>query len=89
VYNRIDKNQPKLERKRESRGLFPRADRAPSVTRVAGVSTWVLHRGINGWDVYQFWADGSYGPYLWEALLEIAREPGGDVIGLSAFFSEV
>ncbi len=56
------------------------------MTRVAGVSTWVVHRAVNGITVYQLWADGTYGPYLWETLLAITRESEGDAVGLSAFF---
>ncbi len=59
------------------------------MTRVAGVSTWVLHRTLNGQTVYQLWADGTYGPHLWETLLKITRERGGDAVGLSGFFPEV
>jgi sarcosine oxidase subunit gamma len=59
------------------------------MTRVAGVSTWVVHRAINGTTVYQLWADGTYGPYLWETLLKITRESGGDAVGLSVFFPEL
>jgi sarcosine oxidase subunit gamma len=59
------------------------------MTRVAGVSTWVVHRAINGKAVYQLWADGTYGPYLWETLLKISREFDGDAVGLSVFFPEL
>ena len=74
-------------------GLSPRPSPDPAqvvvMTRVAGVSSWVLRRTLNGNTVYQLWADGSYGPYLWETLLTIARELGGDAVGLSAFFPGV
>jgi sarcosine oxidase subunit gamma len=53
------------------------------------VSTWVLRRTVNGNTVYQLWVDGTYGPYLWETLLKITRELGGDAVGLSVFFPEV
>jgi sarcosine oxidase subunit gamma len=59
------------------------------MTRVAGVSTWVLHRTLNGNAAYQLWADGTYGPHLWETLLKLARERSGDAVGLSVFFPEV
>jgi sarcosine oxidase subunit gamma len=67
-------------------GPSPGQARVMVMTRVAGVSTWVLHRALNGNSVYQLWADGTYGPYLWETLLMIAREHGGDAVGLSVFF---
>jgi sarcosine oxidase subunit gamma len=68
----------------------PSPDRATMMvmTRVAGVSTWVLHRTINGTAVYQLWADGTFGPYLWETLLKVTRESDGDAVGLSVFFPE-
>jgi sarcosine oxidase subunit gamma len=55
------------------------------MTRIAAVSTWVVNRRINGNRVFQLWTDGTYGPYLWETLLTIARELGGDAVGLSVF----
>jgi sarcosine oxidase subunit gamma len=58
------------------------------MTRVAGVSTWVVHRAINGNTVYQLWADQTFGPYLWETLLTVTRESSGDAVGLSVFFPE-
>jgi hypothetical protein len=33
--------------------------------------------------------DGSFGAYLWDTLLEIVRELGGDAVGLSAFFPDL
>jgi sarcosine oxidase subunit gamma len=72
-------------------GSNPCADRTMLLvmTRVAGVSTWVLHRTLNGNTVYQLWADGTYGPYLWETLLKITRERFGDAVGLPVFFPGV
>jgi sarcosine oxidase subunit gamma len=75
----------------EFRQTDPGPDQAPALvmTRVAGVSTWVLHHTINKTRVFQLWADGTYGPYLWETLRKIVRELGGDAVGLSAFFPQV
>jgi len=56
------------------------------MTRIAGVSCSVLPRQFNGIVAFQLWTDGSYGLYLWETLLEIVRELGGSVAGLSCFF---
>jgi sarcosine oxidase subunit gamma len=63
----------------------PEPATAMVMTRVAGVSVWVVHRIINGNRVYQLWVDGTYGCYLWETLLEITRELGGDAVGVSVF----
>ena len=52
------------------------------MTRVAGVSCMVLPLQDQGTPAFRFWLDPSYGSYLWEALLEIVRDQGGDAIGL-------
>jgi sarcosine oxidase subunit gamma len=59
------------------------------LTRVAGVSTSVLRRTINGMPLYQLWADGTFGAYLWKTLLKITCELGGDAVGLSVYFPEM
>ncbi len=71
-------------------GPSPSPDQATVMvmTRVAGVSAWVVHRAIHGNAAYQLWADGTLGPYLWETLLKVARESDGDAVGLSVFFPE-
>ena len=38
---------------------------------------------------FQIWCDPSYGPYLWETLLEIVREKGGGPVGMSSVFPEL
>jgi sarcosine oxidase subunit gamma len=55
------------------------------MTQLAGVSCSILPRTWNGLSAYQLWADGTYGPYLWDTLLRIARESGGDAVGASCF----
>lgn len=61
------------------------ADRL-TFTRVANLSCMALARRLNDIPVWQFWADGTYGLYLWETLLEVAHELGGDAIGLLPVF---
>ncbi|HEV3345013.1 MAG TPA: glycine cleavage T C-terminal barrel domain-containing protein, partial [Pirellulales bacterium] len=46
------------------------------MTQLAGVSCSILRRQFRGLPSYQLWADGTYGPYLWDALLGIMCEPG-------------
>jgi len=53
------------------------------MTRVAGVSCMVLPFQVDETPAYRLWFDPSYGPYLWDALLEIVRDHGGDAIGSS------
>jgi sarcosine oxidase, subunit alpha len=52
------------------------------MTQLAGVSCSILRRQFDGLSAYQIWADGTYGPYLWETLLDIVREHGGDAVGV-------
>jgi sarcosine oxidase subunit gamma len=65
---------------------FRQAETRLAMTRVAGVSCTLLPRYVNGLSVFQLWLDGSYGAYLWETLLAIARELGGGVAGWACFF---
>lgn len=59
------------------------------MTQMAGISVTVLRQKFNGEDVYRLWCDGTYGPYLWETLLEIAEEVGGGAVGLSCHYKEM
>lgn len=59
------------------------------MTQMAGVSVTVLRQKFNGEDVYRLWCDGTYGPYLWDTLLEIAEEMGGGAVGLSCHYKEM
>lgn len=56
------------------------------MTQVAGVSCAVLPRQVFAARVFRLWADGTYGHYLWEALIQIARELGGGALGLTGVF---
>lgn len=58
-------------------------------TRVVGVSCSILHRDYNGSGVFQLWLDGSYGGYLWETLLEIVKDLGGNAVGAAAFYHDL
>lgn len=56
------------------------------MTQVAGISATVLLQYLNGEPVYRLWCDGTYGPYMWDTLMEIAGEQGGGAVGLSAHY---
>lgn len=56
------------------------------MTQVAGISATLLRESLAGEQVYRIWCDVSYGPYMWEMLLEIAQELGGGAVGLTARF---
>src|SRR5262249_1773867 len=58
-------------------------------SRVGGVSCAILPDTVDGVRVFRIWCDASYGPYLWEIMLEIVKEKGGGAVGLSAVFREV
>jgi sarcosine oxidase subunit gamma len=62
--------------------------RAVVMTSMAGVSVLVLWYELRGVPVYRIWCDGTFGPYLWETLLEIAREEGGGAVGFQAMFPD-
>ena len=72
---------------RETCGVdFSQPPDAVVMTRVAGVSCMVLPLQAEETPAFRFWLDPSYGSYLWEALLEIVHEQGGDAIGLAALY---
>jgi sarcosine oxidase subunit gamma len=62
------------------------ASHAVVMTQVAGISVTLMRESLAGEQVYRMWCDASYGPYLWEMLLEIAQELGGGAVGLTARF---
>jgi len=62
------------------------ASDAVVMTQVAGISATLLRQQLNGEQVYRIWCDGTYGPYMWDMLLEIAKELGGGAVGLSCHF---
>jgi sarcosine oxidase subunit gamma len=55
------------------------------MTQVAGISATVIRQTLNGESVYRVWCDGTYGPYMWEVLIEIATELGGGAVGLAQY----
>jgi len=55
------------------------------MTQVAGISATVIRQSLNGEQVYRIWCDGTYGPYMWDVLLEIAVELGGGAVGFSRY----
>ena len=59
------------------------------MTSMVGVSVLVLWTRHNGLPCYRIWCDGTFGPYLWETLLEIAGELGGGAVGLQSVFPEL
>ena len=56
------------------------------LSRVAGVSCRLLQVEASGIGGFRIWLDPSYSVYLWEMLLGIVREEGGDAVGLGCLF---
>jgi sarcosine oxidase subunit gamma len=58
------------------------------MTSMVGVSVLVLWYRLQAQPYYRIWCDGTFGPYLWETLAEIAGELGGGAIGLESLFPD-
>lgn len=67
---------------------FGSDDRLAIMTSMVGVSVLVVRKSNSGIPFYRIWCDGTFGPYLWETLLEIAQELGGAAIGLGTLFPQ-
>ncbi len=53
-----------------------------ALTSMVGVSVVILPMATAGELMYRVWCDGTYGGYLWQTLVDIARESGGGAVGL-------
>ena len=63
---------------------IPPRERAVTLTMMIGVAVTIICTSLDDKPCYRIWCDGTYGAYLWDALLEIATELGGGAVGLSA-----
>lgn len=54
------------------------------MTSMVGVTVSVIASQSPSGPVYALWCDGTYGPYLWTTLVEIATSFGGGAVGLEA-----
>lgn len=61
------------------------ADRPVILTSMIGVAVTVLPGERHGKPLYRIWCDGTFGPYVWQTLVEIAAELGGGAIGTEIF----
>lgn len=59
------------------------------MTLVAGVSCCILNRACAEHPAYRVWLDPSYATYLWNTLLGITRELGGDQVGAGVIYPEL
>lgn len=65
-----------------SAGALP--DLACVQSRFADVQGLLMRRDVNGIEMFQLYAGREFGEYLWEVLLEAAREVGGGPMGTQA-----
>jgi sarcosine oxidase subunit gamma len=65
------------------------SQRVVVMTSMVGVSVLVLWSEHQGVPLFRIWCDGTFGPYLWETLLEIAQEEGGGAVGFASLFPDV
>ncbi|MEO8630596.1 MAG: hypothetical protein ABI612_21225, partial [Betaproteobacteria bacterium] len=63
---------------------IPQTDQTVTMTMMVGVAVTVLYAGFGRTPCYRIWCDGTYGAYLWAALIEIAAELGGGAVGLTS-----
>jgi sarcosine oxidase, subunit gamma len=63
-------------------------ERTVVMTSMVGVSVLVSWDQIDAGLLFRIWCDGTFGPYLWETLLGIARAEGGGAVGLRKLFAE-
>jgi len=63
------------------------AKHAVIMTQIAGISTTIIRMQLNNEPIYRIWCDGTYGVYLWQVLVEIAKELGGGPVGLGLYQS--
>lgn len=54
-----------------------------ALTSMVGVPVLVIPRAHDGVAVFRIWTDPSFGPYLWETLLEIVEQLGGGPAGFA------
>jgi sarcosine oxidase subunit gamma len=69
---------------------IPPQERAVALTMMAGISVTVIDvSSAHAAPCFRVWCDGTYGTYLWETLLGIAIELGGNAAGLRALYPEL
>jgi len=63
-------------------------ERTVFMTSMVGVSVLLLWEQVPAGPLLRIWCDGTFGAYLWETLLEIARQEGGGAVGLGRLFPD-
>lgn len=62
-------------------------ERPVILTSMIGVSVTIIPGDRNGIPFYRIWCDGTFGVYLWQTILAIVRELGGNAIGTQILIS--
>ncbi len=68
---------------------WPPEDRTVVMTSMVGVSVLVIWEPYQDLPRYRLWCDHTFAPYLWETLIEIAKELGGGAVGLRSLMPEI
>lgn len=63
-------------------------DRVVVMTSMVGVSVLVIWERFQDGARYRLWCDPTFAPFLWETLLEIAQELGGQPAGFNILLPE-
>jgi len=64
--------------------LFDLPRRQLALTSMVGVSVLIIPNEKNGQPYYRVWFDATYGNYMWQTLVDIAKEEGGGAVGLAS-----
>jgi len=59
------------------------------MTSMAVVPVLVIPQVLEGLPLIRIWVDPSFGPYLWDTLLEIVQEQGGGPAGLASLYPRI
>ena len=59
------------------------------MTSMVGVPVLVIPQRREGLPLARIWADPTFGPYLWQTLLDIVHELGGGPAGLSSLYPQL
>ena len=69
---------------------IPAPERAVALTMMAGINVTLIDISQpTGVPCLRVWCDGTYGTYLWETLLGIAIELGGNAAGLKELYPQL
>jgi sarcosine oxidase subunit gamma len=65
------------------------AEDAVVMTSMVGVAVLAIPQRRDGLPLMRIWTDPTFGPYLWQTLLDIVRELGGGPAGLNSLLPQL